>query len=341
MMHISILKTGHYHFPVKDFLVRMLTGFLFILISTCGLGQAVPAPEENIPYLVTFGGDSDPSWGDDDFCQVFFIKIPLSQTDPIYIRVFDPDTGGELDEAKGDFDTKVRFSVYGGKGCYSGMDASGEDPESNSDSGIMLASRSFGTSNRFDNDWYVFGPFNPLEGELVEEFDGRVFKIVAQGESGDDGNLYRYFLSTDSKENQEVEGANLFTFEYTFRLSNNQNNVSQIYPYMDDRTVSVKISNFDWDDDGFIRIVSVAKNGELCPISNQNDWARKEFPISEEERNTSMEIQFIKNRQKQVKNNNVVVTVQNQYGENLPFYVIPIGGIPVYNPRIRMRIIEK
>jgi hypothetical protein len=175
----------------------------------------------------------------------------------------------------------------------------------------------------------------------VEKFDGRVFKVIAQGESGDDGNLYRYFLSTDAKENVEVEGANLFTYEYTFRLSNNQNNVSQIYPYIDDRTISVKISNFDWDDDGFIRIVSVAKNGELCPISGENNWARKEFKIIEEERNTSMEIQFIKNRNQQIKNNNVVLTVQNQYGENLPFYVIPIGGIPVYNPRIRMRVIER
>jgi hypothetical protein len=340
-MHISNRKTGPHHFSIKGFLRGILAVSLYALVNTCGYGQAVPAMEENIPYLVTFGGDSDTSWGDDDFCQVFFIRIPMSQTDPIYIRVFDPDTGGELDEAKGDFNTKVRFSVYGGKGCYSDMDPAGEDPESNFNSGIMLAYRSFGTSNRFDNDWYTFGPLNPLEGEYVEKFDGRVFKIVAQGESGDDGNLYRYFLSTESKENQEVEGANLFTFEYTFRLSNNQNNVSQIYPYMDDRTVSVKISNFDWDDDGFIRIVSVAKNGELCPISNQNDWVQKEFPIIEEERNTSMEIQFIKNRQKQVKNNNVVVTVQNQYGENLPFYVIPIGGIPVYNPKIRMRVIER
>jgi hypothetical protein len=340
-MHTSIQRTDPYHFPDKGKLKGTLTGFLLAMISICGFGQAVPAMEENIPYLVTFGADSDTSWGDDDFCQVFFIRIPESQTEPIYIRVFDPDTGGELDEPKGEFDTKVRFSVYGGKGCYSEMDPAGADPESNFESGIMLASRSFGTSNRFDTDWYSFGPLNPLEGEYVEKFDGRIFKIVAQGESGDDGNLYRYFLSTDSRENEEVEGANLFTFEYTFRLSNNQNNVSQIYPYMDDRTISVKISNFDWDDDGFIRIVSVAKNGELCPISNENDWARKEFPIIEEERNTSMEIQFIKNRQKQVKNNNVVVTVQNQYGENLPFYVIPIGGIPVYNPRIRMRVIER
>jgi len=138
-----------------------------------------------------------------------------------------------------------------------------------------------------------------------------------------------------------VEGGNIFTFEYTFRLSNNQNNVSQIYPYIDDRTISVKVSNFDWDDDGFIRIVSVAKNGILCPISGENNWVAQEFKTTEEEKNTSMEIQFIKNRNQHIKNNNVVLKVENQYGEMLPFYVIPIGGIPVYKPKIQMRVIER
>ena len=312
-----------------------------ILASPRAWSQAAPAEQENIPHLVTFGAEADPSWGDDDFCQIFFLQVPMSQTAPFYLRVFDPDTGGELDEGKGEFDTDVRFSVYGGNGCYSNPDAQNVDPVGNYKSGNLLASRSFGTSNRYDNDWYTFGPFNPAEGEYVEKFDGRVFKVIAQGESGDDGNLYRYFMSTEPKENREVEGGNIFTFEYTFRLSNNQNNVSQIYPYMDDRTISVKISNFDWDDDGFIRLVSVAKNGELCPISGENNWVSQVFPVSEEERNTSMEVQFIKNRTMLVKNNNVVVTVQNQYGEMLPFYVIPIGGIPVYRPRIQMRVIEK
>ena len=265
----------------------------------------------------------------------------MSQKAPFYLRVFDPDTGGELDEGKGAYDTDVRFSVYGGTGCYSNPDAQNVDPIGNYKSGNLLASKSFGMSNRFDNNWYTFGPFNPAEGEYVEKFDARIFKVIAQGESGDDGNLYRYFMSTEPKENREVEGGNIFTFEYTFRLSNNQNNVSQIYPYLDDRTISVKITNFDWDDDGFIRLVSVAKNGELCPISAENNWVSQEFKINEEERNTSMEVQFIKNRTRLVKNNNVVITVQNQYGEMLPFYVIPIGGIPVYRPKIQMRVIEK
>lgn len=317
------------------------TVFLVSIVISCAFSQSAPAPEENIPFLVTFGGEADPSWGDDDFCQIFFVKIPTAQTEPVYIRVFDPDTGGEHDERKGEFDTEVRFSVYGGTGCYTGKDATAVDPVGNYDSGNLLFSKSFGISSRYDNDWYTFGPLNPSEGEAVEKFDGRVFKIIALGVSGDDGNLYRYFLSTDPGENREVEGGNLFTFEYTFRLSNDQNNISQIYPYIDDRTTGVKISNFDWDDDGFIRINSVAKNGELCPVSGENNWEVKEFGIIEEERNTSLEIQFVKNRNELVRNNNVVLTVENQYGEMLPFYVIPIGGIPVYNPRIRMRVIER
>jgi len=315
---------------------------IIVLLSVYKIySQSAPAAEENIPYLVTFGNNADKSWGDDDFCQAFFFLVPVSQTKPIYIRVFDPDTGGELDEGKGSFDTQIIFSVYGGDGCWSNEDAQGVNPVGNYKSGNLLASKIFRESSRYDNSWYTFGPFNPFEGEFVEKFDGRIFKIIAEGISGDDGNLYKYFLSTLPKENKEVEGGNVFTYEYTFRLSNNQNNVSQIYPYIDDKTISIKINNFDWDDDGFIRIVSIAKNGTLCDVSGENNWVIREFPIIEEEKNTSIEIQFIKNRARLVRNNNVVVSVQNQYGEMLPFFVVPIGGIPVYSPKLRMRVIDK
>ncbi len=314
---------------------------LFILTVYNLYSQSAPAAEENIPYLVTFGADADKSWGDDDFCQIFFLRIPMDQTEPIYIRVFDPDTGGELDEGKGEFNTQVSFSVYGGEGSWSNEDAQGVDPIGNYKSGNLLASRTFQANIKYDNEWYTFGPFNPFEGEYVEKYDGRIFKVIAEGLSGDDGNLYKYFLSISPNENKEVEGGNIFTYEYTFRLSNIQNDVSQIYPYIDDRTISIEISNYDWDNDGFIRIVSVAKNGVLCETSGENNWVVSEFPIIEEEKNTSIEIQFVKNRARLIRNNNVVVTVQNQYGDLLPFFVVPIGGIPVYNPKIRMKAIDK
>ena len=328
-------EENHYNFG-------RLKRYILILILFTGAGnslfpQPAPAVDENIPYLMTFGGNAVTSWGDDDFLQIFFCVIPKTQTSPVYFRVYDPDTGGELDEAKEGFNTVVNFSVYGGKGCWSDTAAQSIRPAGNFKSGYQMASRSFGADQKYDKQWHSFGPFNPLEGEYIEKFGGYVFKIIAQGISGDDGNIYRYFLSTSPDANIPVEGGNLFTYKYHFRLPDDQKQVCQIYPFADDKTISIEISNFDWDNDGIIRIFSVAKNGVNCEVSGEDSWIRKSFPITEEEKNSSIEVQFIKNQKELVRNNNVVVAVRNQYGTSLPFYVIPIGGIPVYSPKIRMK----
>ena len=311
---------------------------LFILKAGIPVfSQSAPAIDENIPYLMTFGGNAITSWGDDDFCQIFFCVIPSSQTDPVYIRVYDPDTGGDLDEVKGEFNTIVNFSVYAGKGCWSDTAAQSIHPAGNYKSGYLLSSKSFGADPKYDKKWYSFGPFNPFEGEYVEKLGGRVFKIIAQGISGDDGNIYKYFLSTSPVENVAVEGGNFFTYKYHFRLSDDQKHICQIYPFVDDKTISIEVSNFDWDNDGIIRIFSVAKNGVLCDVSGEDNWIVRKFPIVTEEKNSTIEIQFRKNQSLLVKNNNVVIAVRNQYGISLPFYVIPIGGVPVYSPKIRMK----
>jgi hypothetical protein len=72
-------------------------------------------------------------------------------------------------------------------------------------------------------------------------------------------------------------------------------------------------------------------------VSGEDFWTANKFPIVDAEKNSSIEIQFIKNQTVQVRNNNVVIAVRNQYGTTLPFYVVPIGGVPVYSPKIRMK----
>ena len=316
---------------------HILVIFLIMLPCLKTFSQSAPAVDENIPYLMTFGGDSETSWGDDDFIQIFFCLIPPSKTDPVYIRVFDPDTGGELDEVKGSFNSVVNFSVYGGNECWSDTTAQSLHPDLKHISGFQLSSKSFGTDPKYDKKWYTFGPFNPFEGEYNERLGGRIIKIVANGVSGDDGNIYKYFLSTSPSDNIPVEGGNLFTYKYHFRLPDNQKQICQIYPYVDDKTISIEISNFDWDTDGVIRIFSIAKNGMLCDVSDEDNWKVNKLPIVAEEKNSTMEVQFLKNQSIPVRNNNVVVTIRNQYGTSLPFYVVPIGGVPVYSPKIRMK----
>ena len=317
-----------------DFLALLLFNFLAITFIKA---QPVPAVDENIPALITFGKDGDKAWGDDDFLQIIFFSVPETYKSPIYIRVFDPDVGGTFDEQKGEWNTRTTFSVYGGEGACSNEDARRIKRDGNYKSGTLLASRTYGNDARYDGKWVTFGPFNPTAGELLSAYDGYVFKVVVEGISGDDGNLYKLFLSTESEQNRAIEGAFAFYFKYKFRLNDNVNEVSHIYPYIDDKVIAIQQSNFDWDNDGIIRIISPSKNGEKMAVSGDNNWATSQHNIGKDDINSSLDIQMIKDKSKNIRSNNVVMYLENQYGELMPFYSIPIGGIPKYKYSIGIK----
>ena len=288
---------------------------------------------------MTFGKEANTSWGDINFYQIFFFTIPKDYNRQFYIRIFDPDCGGEYDEIHDKFNTKTLFSVCGGKGV---------DPEKNEESkgllkglnykaGNLLASKVFGNDPGYDSKYYAFGPFNPAEGDFNEKWNSYIFKIVCEGISGDDGNLYRYFLSSDPDNNLSIEGANAFTYVYTFRMWNDFKSVSHIYPYIDTGIVSIKQRNFDWDNDGTILVTSRYRDGISAPVSGQDNWVESVIPIEPQEVGSSLDFQFYKNQEKLVKNNNVVLTLQNQRGDALKFFSSPIGGVPVYQPSIRIQ----
>ena len=261
---------------VNTAILKILMLLVFSLTLSGGgeiFGQAVPGKDENIPFLVTFGKNGETSWGDDDFSSIFFFTIPKDFNRQFYIRVFDPDCGGENDEIQGLFDSKTMFSVYGGKGVDpdKNIASRGLKNSDNYKQGNLLASKVFGNEVTYDNKYYSFGPFNPTEGDYNEKWKSYIFKIVCEGISGDDGNLYRYFLSRDVRNELAIEGANAFTYEYTFRMWNENKSVSHIYPYVDTGIVSIKQRNFDWDDDGVILVVSTYKQGVPVGVSNEDD----------------------------------------------------------------------
>ena len=239
-----------------------------------------------------------------------------------------------MDELKGEFNTKTRFTVYGGKGCISHKDSRNSNPVGKYKSGNLLGTKTFG--QEYDEKWYTFGPFNPTSGELSTKYGGYIFKIIAEGKEGDDGNLYKYFLSTSSAKNQAIEGGNAFTFEYTFRMHNSGREVSHVYPYIDIETVSVRQGNFDWDYDGELKIITNTRYAVHLKKSGDGNWTRSEHKVLKKEKESSFDVQFHKNKNKPAKNNNVSFYITNQYGETLPFYTIPIGGIPKPTPSIKL-----
>jgi hypothetical protein len=315
----------------------LLTGFLLCLLSFPGVkGQPVPGKDENIPFLCTFGKNGDTSWGDDDFSQTFFFAIPNDFKGQFYIRVFDPECSGENDEMKGVWDTKMLYSVYGGRGVDpenpNNLDSRGLQPTGNYKSGTLLASKTFSNEKQYDNKYYTFGPFIAAMGDYNEKWKSYMFKIICDGVSGDDGNLYRYFLSREQENDVPIEAANAFTYEYTFRMWNNVNSVSHIYPFIDTGIVYVQQTNFDWDSDGSILVVSRIRQGVSVKISTQNDKVVEKIGIESGEIGYSLDFQFHKFPYL-IKNNNVVISLENQRGDLLKFYSAPIGGVPKYEPK--------
>lgn len=294
------------------------------LISINSFGQAVPAKNENIPFLVTFGKDSDKSWGDDDNNQIIFFSVPESQKTPFFIRVFDPNIGGKHDENKGGFNTTTKFTLLG-SGCFSKNDDENKDPIGNYKKGNLIYSKSFSSESTYDDKWYSFGPINPLEGELLPELGGYIFKLVIDGESGDDGNLYTLFMSIKNNDNIPVEGGNAFMYEYSFRL-NTTKQISHLYPYIDQYTISVKQHNFDFDNDAYIKLISMSQPGIKTETSNDGVWATEMHEMQDKDKKTCLDVQIVKTGSSS--NNNVVFYITNQRGKYMQFHSIPIGAIP-------------
>ena len=303
---------------------RLLIGFLLVFNLTQLQAQAIPAKNENIPFLVTFGNKAEKSWGDDDFNQIVFFSLPKEQKNPFYIRIFDPNVGGNYDENKEGFNSTTTFSLYGA-GCFSDKDEENKDPIGNYKKGNLIDSKVFGFENTYDDKWFVFGPINPLEGEYLPDLGGYIFKLVIDGSYGDDGNLYRLFMSVKNYDNIPVEGGNAFMYEYSFRL-NESKQFSHLYPYIDQNTISVKQFNFDFDNDAYVKLIAMSHPGIRVATSKDGVWENSLHPMKEQDKKTSLDIQIVKTGTKT--NNNVVFYVVNQRDKFMQFHSIPIGAIP-------------
>jgi hypothetical protein len=293
--------------------------------------QAVPSAQENIAYITTFSKGAADTWGDDDHVQVYFFAAPINNKAPFYIRIFDPEIGGKCDQLNGVYNSSTKFSVYGGNGAYSNKDARGYNPTGKYKSGALLATKSFALDPVYDSAWYTFGPFNPEVGEFDKELNAHIFKLVIEGGDGDDGNMYKLFFSLDKNKNIPMEGGNSFAYEICFRLISKTAATSHLYPFIDNKIISVVQNNFDFDGDGTIRLTSIVKKSHEQLTSKDGDWQSSKTLITEAEQNTSLDLQFIK---KSNKGNDISFYMINQYGDAVPFFSSPIGGTPKYKYKV-------
>lgn len=279
-------------------------------------------------FASTFGKDANPAWGDDDNSQVYFVSIPADWTDGVHLRIFDGDIGGEHDEQmRGEFNTQCTYTVYGGRNCYSNKAAQNQDPIEGYNSGTKIFEKKVGQDATLDNAWHTLVTLIPNEGEWDEELQGYVFKIVCDGTSGDDGNLYKYFVSSSPTENIPISGVNPFAYELCFRLHINLKETSHFYPFIESDVIAINFNSFDLDSAAVVKVNSIARKNVIIPASGDGSWKLAKQKISKAEKNTSMDFKI---RTFKTAPNDAVVYFTNQYGDAIPFFTTPIGGL--YDP---------
>ena len=225
-------------------------------------------------FVSTFGPGAPGTSGDDDHVQEIFFEVPDATADTLYFCIFDADTGGggsgeTIDEPDNppspNWDTTTTYTLY-----------SGSNP---------LTQTVVGNEAAYDNNWaLVFGPYSASDGELIGS--SRVFRLMVEGASGNDGNLYRVALSTDPDPltNPGPAGSRIFAYSWTFPLASSS--PRRLYPYVPPGTSDFVQHNWDMDSPAGtmtlltpVRDVAVPGSG----ISGNGTAATSSHPVAAEE----------------------------------------------------------
>ena len=255
--------------------MKLLPG---LVLSLFALGASA---QPTVP-LITFGDQANPIQGDDDYTQVFFFKLPASSDGPLYLRIYDPDVGGALDEGFGEWDTQTRFTLFGGSGAYSDAGLRMPAPEAALlHSGVQLASESFGVDAFTDRRWHTFAEVAAAAGENVDGFV--YFRLLVQGEAGNDGNVFDISLSLDAKLNRPPEGLEIFSFGPTISVPSIAARYGELRFEIPTDAEQLRIRNFDLEHSDTWLETSLSSDFPL-PASGEGEWREGVVEIAPEHR---------------------------------------------------------
>jgi hypothetical protein len=201
-------------------------------------------------YLMNTGTDAPPANGDDDHVQVIFFEVPASYGGQLWFRIYDADTGGGgitdgIDEMRtGAWNTSMTYTLYGGSGAYTGARAAHPGPGQIT-AGTELTQTTIANAPAYHDAWtLVFGPYTAAQGEAVGS--SRVFKLVVQGGSGDDGNFYHATMSTAAGSNTAPANSRAFAYSWTF-IFTSAGTRPPLYPHVPAGTSTFEQFNMDFD----------------------------------------------------------------------------------------------
>lgn len=283
--------------------------------------------------LRTNGQDTSPTFGDDDKVQIIFFELPASlpPSTGLYFNVFDPDCGGPAftDTMDIAFNTTTRFSVIGGLGAYSDPLARAPFFDGSNNSGILsgntLITRTFGVSSTLDNTWVALNsaPILITEGELVG--DKRLFKLVVEGLSGDDGNIYDVTVGeSPATTNTVPSGTRIFAYSLTFETPVMSR--PHLYPYVMASVTRVVQYNFDFDaPPGAMTFTTPSGQSFVMAVGGDGDWTSSTHVAAAQDRDATWTV----NTESGFGFDNCITFYTTDYNGNaLAIFGQPYGGYP-------------
>lgn len=272
-------------FDLKAFkIVRKLSG----LVTKTALASAVllssawgqSASPIDVPLLITYGPEAGTREGDPTYSQVIYLELPEDLKERVYVRVFDPDSGGEHDLVYGQENTSTRFALYGGEGVLVLPDDAGQSvSEGELNTGVLLSEKRYGQSDQFDNSWVNVGLLKADQGE--KQGGRRLFRLLVTGEAGNDGNLYDVAMSLRDQRQLDVPGARIFTYSPTVRVPNRQS-LTELRFGLPEDAQTLSVHNFDAAH-GKLQFTSAFRSIDLKP-SGQDQWRVGTVDLLPEER---------------------------------------------------------
>ncbi|MEJ8473672.1 PKD domain-containing protein [Roseibium algae] len=274
---------------IKAHLEKMKRAFNHVRVIAVGIACATllansPAYAQSskpidVPLLVTYGAEAPTREGDPTHRQIIYIEVPKTLKQRIYIRLFDPDTGGDHDLLYGPANTQTRFILFGGEGAFPENPSSGRDvSDAELTSGSLLTEKTYGDSTRFDNQWTNFAFVSPDQGEELGA--KRIFRLVVDGAEGNDGNLYGVAVSLKDKRQVDVKDAKLFSYAPTIRVPDTDT-LTELRFTAPETATRLAIDNFDAAH-GKVALTTAFRSVPLTP-SGQDEWRSDQIELAIDE----------------------------------------------------------
>ncbi|UEM25191.1 PKD domain-containing protein (plasmid) [Skermanella mucosa] len=289
--------------------VRLCAALAVLGATTGALAQGTP-PER--PLSVTYGPKALPVEGDDDHREVILLSVPQDSREQLFLRVFDPDLGGEHDLVYGKPDTQARFRLFGGAGA-------------STDAGTELAARDFALDPESDGKWTTLAAFDPEDGELM---DGRrVFRLVVEGLGGDDANLFTATVSLRDHRNLEPPGLQVLAYRPTVRMPDKRS-VAELRFLVPADARSLTVANFDAAN-GEVSFASAFRSQPLA-ASGQGDWRSTTVALAPGEAGQTAAILFGGGEEVP---NDATFTVTDDQGRPVPIALPALAKRPNQRPQ--------